>query len=228
VKYWVRTLLGLAICGAALVAVNWAIYNLVRAGTCASGGPYVSARPCPPGTGGQILALVGGIFAGTLGVAVYATRGDRGRAGFVGLGIVMWSLLFLTLAASSLLGAFGPAADDDRDDSKTGAVIMSAIFVPMGLAPLLFAFRTRGKAEQSVPPVLAGTPNVFAGTPHVLAPQPVWPLKPPAAGATPSPPVPPEPDDPLERLEKLGELRAAGVLTDEEFEAQKRKLLGEL
>lgn len=208
-RYWVRNLLGLAICGAALVAVNWAIYNLVRTGTCASGGPYVSARPCPPGTGGQILALVGGIFAGLLGVVVYATRGDRGRAGFVGLGGVMWVLLFVTLAGSSLVGAFGPAADDDRDDSKTGAVILSAIFLPMGLAPLLLAFRARGKPEPAVPPALAGTPQVFT-------PQPVWPSK------------PPEPDDPLERLQKLGELRASGVLTDEEFEAQKRRLLGEL
>lgn len=221
-KYWVRTLFGLAICGTALVAVNWAIYNLIRTGTCASGGPYVSARPCPPGTGGQILALVGGIFAGLLGVVVYATRGDRGRAGFVGLGILMWSLLFVTLAASSLLGAFGPAADDDRADSKTGAVIMSVIFVPMGLAPLLLGFRTRGKADQAVPPVLAGTP-------HVFAPQPVWPSKSPAAGAPPAtPPAPSEADDPLEQLQKLGELRASGVLTDEEFEAQKRRLLGEL
>lgn len=31
--------------------------------------------------------------------------------------------------------------------------------------------------------------------------------------------------DPLARLAKLGELRAAGVLTDAEFEAQKAKLL---
>jgi Short C-terminal domain len=31
--------------------------------------------------------------------------------------------------------------------------------------------------------------------------------------------------DPLEELKKLGELRAAGVLTDAEFEAQKAKIL---
>ncbi len=32
-------------------------------------------------------------------------------------------------------------------------------------------------------------------------------------------------DDTLEQLKKLGELRDSGVLTDEEFEAEKRKLL---
>jgi hypothetical protein len=38
---------------------------------------------------------------------------------------------------------------------------------------------------------------------------------PPAAGA-----------DPIEQLEKLGQLHAQGILTDEEFTAQKAKLLG--
>ena len=32
-------------------------------------------------------------------------------------------------------------------------------------------------------------------------------------------------DDPFERLQKLGELKAAGVLTEAEFEAQKAKIL---
>lgn len=37
-----------------------------------------------------------------------------------------------------------------------------------------------------------------------------------------------EDDGPLEKLQKLGELRAAGVVSEEEFKAQKRKLLGEI
>jgi len=43
----------------------------------------------------------------------------------------------------------------------------------------------------------------------------------------PPPPAPaaaPEPDK-LEQLQKLGELKASGVLTDAEFEAQKAKIL---
>ena len=36
----------------------------------------------------------------------------------------------------------------------------------------------------------------------------------------------PEPDDQLTQLERLGALRASGVLTEEEFEDQKRRLLG--
>jgi hypothetical protein len=34
--------------------------------------------------------------------------------------------------------------------------------------------------------------------------------------------------DPLDRIAKLAQLRDSGALTDEEFEAQKAKLLGEI
>ncbi len=43
-----------------------------------------------------------------------------------------------------------------------------------------------------------------------------------------APPPPPEPQaaDPIEQLKQLAELHAQGILTDEEFAAQKAKLLG--
>ena len=40
------------------------------------------------------------------------------------------------------------------------------------------------------------------------------------------PPAAPADTDPLEQLEKLGQLKAAGVLTEEEFNAQKARILG--
>jgi hypothetical protein len=39
------------------------------------------------------------------------------------------------------------------------------------------------------------------------------------------PPPPPAQDDTLDRLKELGELKASGVLTEAEFEAQKAKIL---
>ncbi|WP_344428197.1 SHOCT domain-containing protein [Pseudonocardia ailaonensis] len=39
-------------------------------------------------------------------------------------------------------------------------------------------------------------------------------------------PQPASPDDLLDRLTRLGELRAAGVLTEDEFSAQKARILG--
>ena len=53
------------------------IYHLTKTGTCATGGPYVSAGSCPPGTGGWIAALVGGLFVFLTGGVVFATRGRR-------------------------------------------------------------------------------------------------------------------------------------------------------
>jgi hypothetical protein len=49
----------------------------------------------------------------------------------------------------------------------------------------------------------------------------------PASATTAAPATPAAADESLfDKLERLGELRASGVLTEEEFEQQKRKLLG--
>jgi hypothetical protein len=47
----------------------------------------------------------------------------------------------------------------------------------------------------------------------------------PYAGAPPPEPAAPA-ADPLDQLRQLGELKAQGVLTQEEFEAQKARILG--
>jgi hypothetical protein len=56
-----------------------------------------------------------------------------------------------------------------------------------------------------------GAPAYLAEQPQPLAEQPV-------------PPAPPPPD-PIAQLRELGQLHQQGVLTDEEFAAQKAKLL---
>lgn len=47
-----------------------------------------------------------------------------------------------------------------------------------------------------------------------------------AAQAPPSPPPPAQEEDVISQLERLGALKAQGILTEEEFAAQKAKLLG--
>ena len=47
----------------------------------------------------------------------------------------------------------------------------------------------------------------------------------PAYAPPPQAPAAPAQDDTLTQLQKLGELKAAGVLTEEEFAAQKAKIL---
>jgi hypothetical protein len=218
VRYWLLTLSGLALAGASIVGIDWALYHVIRTGTCASGGPYVSARPCPAGTGTQITVLVGGIFGALIGAGVYAARGRGGRPSPVGIGTIMWVLLFLTMAASVALGAYGPAATGGSG-SKTAAVIIGAIFVPMGLAPLLAAPFGRRRAEHARELALHGKRG-FDQAPAFAATAPAGPhgTRAPA----------PSDDDPLTRIERLGELRAKGMITEAEYEEHKRRMLDEL
>ncbi|MEA2463525.1 MAG: hypothetical protein QOJ98_1272 [Acidobacteriota bacterium] len=149
-RYWLFVFLGLVVCGAAIVGIDWGMYHLMRTGSCASGGPYVSARPCPPGTELHILSLVGGIFGGFIGVGLFAARGrsDTRRESSYPLPLALWTLLFCTLAGSGLYAAFGPAAGDDAP--KGTAIFLGLLFIPMGLAPLPFGLAGRKKSAKAV------------------------------------------------------------------------------
>jgi hypothetical protein len=216
VKRALGTLVALLLAGAALVAFNWALYHLIRTGTCASGGAYVSARACPKGTGGHILALMGGIFGGLIAVGIWAASRPLDRRG-PGLGMVMWILGFALSGAVAILAAVGPA-NAGRADSKLGGIIVGAIFIPMGLAGLFAIGRSRGDMTSSAIRLNLGG---VGGVPLTPARPPARPAPRPASSPTPGR------GDVLSRLERLGELHGEGVLTDEEFAAQKRKLLGE-
>jgi hypothetical protein len=67
--------LGLGLMIAGIAGFAFCLYELVKTGTCASGGPYVSARPCPSSTAYYVVGLIGGIVAFLIGGAVLATRG---------------------------------------------------------------------------------------------------------------------------------------------------------
>ena len=71
--------------------------------------------------------------------------------------------------------------------------------------------------------VVAGTATAVGG--HMQRKQAQAALAPAAAAARAPAPAPVE-EDPFAQLEKLGQLHAQGILTDEEFAAQKAKLLG--
>jgi hypothetical protein len=75
--YWVRGLLGFAVMAGALAGLGWCIWQLTKTGTCASGGPYVSARQCPPGTGWLIGGTIASIPVFIAGGALFGSRGGR-------------------------------------------------------------------------------------------------------------------------------------------------------
>jgi hypothetical protein len=141
-RYWGLLVLGLTIVTAAILLVCWGFYHVMLIGTCASGGPYVSARPCPPGTGGHALALTGGIVAIIIGWGVVAARGDGPLVktpAFVAIG---WALSCWLPAFAGLLAAYGPAATGGSG-AKLGAAIACGVLILLGLPSLLLMFSSR-------------------------------------------------------------------------------------
>jgi hypothetical protein len=223
VSYWVKAVLGLALFLAGLAAFNYSLYELMQIGTCASGGPYVSARPCPEGTFGKALLMPAGLIVGGIGIVLYGLRGRRpgatGDRGGIGAGLIGWSGLFVSTGVVALLASIGPGADPAQDAKWVGWFLF-ALFVPMGVLPLFGAVaarRARRKYAPRIDPVVAAMKGA-AARPWAGGPQTARPATPsrPAGG------------DPVDRLRKLGELRDAGVLSAAEFDTAKARILAEL
>jgi hypothetical protein len=290
---------GLVLAGVSIVLIDSGIFHVVRIGTCGTSNNFVSTRPCPPGTGAQILSIIGGVFGALIAIAIFAARGSRsGMGASVSFGVIMWSLLFVTIALSVIYAAYGPG-NTGNSGAKTTAIILGVIFVPMGLIPLPFALRGGGGGRRSaVASKVRSTSRRCPGTvmsvddtgttlndnprvkltvraePPGEAPFTVVKMAavsrvriprvgdhcvvlydpanreassdidalpgfayapPPAAVALASAPVAPAPaaapaaeEDPLAKIAALGQLRDRGLLTPAEFDAQKKRLLGEV
>ncbi len=213
---------GLLLCGAGLALACWGVFSVTRIGTCASGGPYVSARQCPEGTELKALAIVAGTFLGLAGLACYAAgRGGRGVRGTLGLGVLMWSLTFLGLAGAVTLAAFGPGAPPDNDGARIAAIVLLVVFVPLGLIPLVGApLLSRASRRERKEAAAQRVPLGARVTPERTAPV-TTPLVPFAPG-----PPPASPADPVDQLERLVRLRDAGAIDAAEFERLKDQIIG--
>jgi hypothetical protein len=112
-------------------------------GSCAEGGPYVVARPCPKGIPGLLL---GSIFGGIVLLGVYAVNTFR-------LNLVLWAwpALFISLGWNFLEYGFDP---------PEGGIVWSwlfcgVLFVVMGGGPVLAAIpslRRRRRPSGGAPP----------------------------------------------------------------------------
>jgi hypothetical protein len=78
--YYAKTVLGVVFILAGVGALGYSIYELAQIGTCASGGPYVSARECPEGTGTLIVAIFPALIVVGIGVGLFSSRGGRATA----------------------------------------------------------------------------------------------------------------------------------------------------
>jgi hypothetical protein len=80
VGYWVRVVLGVALILGGVAVIGYSTYGLVDIGTCASGGPYQSARECPEGTSTLIISMFPSTLVLLIGVGLFASRGGRATA----------------------------------------------------------------------------------------------------------------------------------------------------
>jgi hypothetical protein len=225
----------LALFLAGLAAFEYGLYELMNIGTCASGGPYEIARPCPEGTFEKALLLPGGLILGGVGIVVFALRGRRPGAPEGGWRaspwLVGWAPFFIATGAVALIAGLGSDGADAGAAKWTG-IFLAAMFIPMGLVPVLWALtggssgrhRRAGAFNPITNQVLRNAERTTAAARPQAGPAP------PVAPSRPASPVASTPvgGDPVERLRKLGELRDAGVLSPSEFEAAKSRILAEL
>ena len=244
-----NVLAGLVTLGA-LVVFELSLVHLLETGTCASGGPYVSARQCPSGTGAWIAGLTLSIFVGLIASLVFVATA-RGKAGW---GSIMFGAFFTVTAVVAGYAALFDEKATSAPGAQLGGLIVAGVFLPMGLIPLVLGIKAlqvsrreggllaaAGHAVERRVAGLGGGSSTPPGAvpdlggprpapkPPRPAPRPAAPTTPPSTWQMPARPAAAAAKaDPLDQLAKLAELRKSGVLTEAEFQAQKAKLLGEV
>ncbi len=236
--FYLKTFLGAALFLASVVAFNYALIQLLEVGTCASGNtPYEIARPCPSGVGADIGLLVGSIFAGLLGAAIFAFRGERpghksSLRNTFSWGAFAWGLFFAGTGAASLYASLTDSQIDASAGGKLGGIIVGITFLVMGIPAIIFALwgffggRGEGSSKSSSPsgpaPTAEGglldslrsSAGSAAGTASAG-----WRRVTPSRGGGGG--------DALDKIDRLNRLRRSGALTEAEFEKEKAKLLAE-
>jgi hypothetical protein len=140
--YYVKSAIGLALFLGSIVLFNVKLIALLETGTCASGNtPYEIARPCPEGTGADMLLLVASIFGGMIGIAVFAFRGRSprtddggGLVASIGGGLAAWGVFFTGTGATMLIHSL--SSETIPPDGELGGTIVGITFLLMGLPAL--------------------------------------------------------------------------------------------
>jgi hypothetical protein len=175
-------------------------------GFCAEGGPFVIETHCPDGVP---VLLIGSIWIG-LGAAFYYFFA-AGRHGAVGLGGLFWPALFLSLGWNFFEFGIDPPFEGGI---AWGWILPGVLFVIMGAVPLFLVlplmFRSDSRPRSVVGTALGGGMQVMRDVvAHRRSPDP-------------SPHT-----DFVSELERLTRLNRSGALSDAEFDAAKRRLLGD-
>jgi hypothetical protein len=220
----VATFVGLA---GVTVALVW-LFLSMRAvmaigGSCASGGPYAIANPCPHATW---LTTLGAIIGGVLMAAIYTVFGLRTGPRIT---VLVWSALFVSLGWNFL--DFGLRAAPGSG-AKVGWLVCAGLFAILGATPLAGLF-SRTYAHDLFWSDGDGLPVGLRSGRRPASPAPPSesehkPSHPPRSQlwrAAPTPPPTPPADDLATALEKLAALHDTGKLSDDEYANVKQRLL---
>lgn len=199
---------GLAACLTIVFLAMRAVMDV--GGFCAEGGPYEIQTHCPEGTA-VLLPL--SIFGGLGSVALMAWKGAQIGGVFSGLIALAWPALFISLGWNFLEYALWPPAPDTG--IVWGWLIPGVVFEVMGIVPLLGLLpsrRTAGWTGTADSPMGLMTNrkrllNDLVSHAHERG----W-------GAQ---------EDLVSKLERLATLREQGAISNDEFEAAKRAVIGE-
>lgn len=207
-RYWSRSLIGAGQFLGSLVLLNVKLTELLDTGTCASGNqPFEIARPCPEGTGTDILLLMASVFGALVGAGLLLLRGEppSGRSPRFSTGLMLWAVGFTGTGAVVLVHSL--TSDVIGPDGELGGIIVGATFLLMGLPVLVYLVTG-----------LFGDRPARRSTPALPSPTAIRSM----AGSFPARGG----GDGIAELERLDRLRQSGALSPEEFEREKRRILG--
>lgn len=216
--------------------------GMLDTGTCASGGPYEISRPCPEGTGTDVLLLMASVLGLFVATGLAGLRGQRPGGGGFGFGSMVltgWALFFTVSGAVSLVHAL--TSEVIGDDGKLGGVIVGATFLLLGVPVLLFLpwmiinGRKRASGVGSPETVYAGAEpggqgwmSALRAGSKLFGDVSTQMTSAGSVGSTGSSSFGSSGDsdsDTLGRLERLQRLRQSGALTEAEFAAEKARIL---
>ncbi|MBO4208594.1 SHOCT domain-containing protein [Micromonospora echinofusca] len=109
-----------------IVLLGIGLNQVLDIGSCASGGSYVIARPCPEGTTALFWLTMAGAIMWILGIVV-----SRRVFTEPGAGLVLWTAGFAGGGAALLVKVL--TQPSMPPDARLGASIVAGVFIPMGL-----------------------------------------------------------------------------------------------
>ncbi|HEY6890106.1 MAG TPA: SHOCT domain-containing protein [Solirubrobacter sp.] len=207
-----RIAIGFVVFAGGLTFLVYGIAQAITTGSCGSSSNGMSYGPaCPSGMGPMIMLMILGTFAALIGAGIASVRSSRGGVAVLGGVGRFIAALIVAVVASVVLGF----VDLHSDDTRPGLEIFAAVVAPL----LLFTIPAIGVVEaRKVKP---------AAAPEHDGPI-TWEKRAAETTTTAKPVTSANAEDIASRLRQLDQLRASGLLGDDEYKQRRTQILAEL